>query len=270
VLPATRPPVSVQVKELILGGSEEDIDEAKKQIPSEDPKANLINVSFAPAYFYNGSTSNYGYHNYQSSGPGFGLGMSLWFTPFFGLQSSYFSSVSDGVRDGADVLPTAVQEFSAGIRFRRHFGYSRRSAQLSWGIDYHDYSNRISPDATQSVGSHASGLSLALEGTVPSGNHYSHTFDLAVRPYQHYAELGTAAGAQSGSSPESNAVSLSLGGQWTLDRHNQVYWKAQYSVERDLFTGTASVPDLHTGETPNGVSITNSLAVFYFGFRWGS
>ena len=55
-----------------------------------------------------------------------------------------------------------AQEFSAGIRFRRHFGYTRKSAQLSWGIDYHDATGKISPDATSVVGHKTSGLSLSL------------------------------------------------------------------------------------------------------------
>ena len=262
--------MTVQVRELLLGG-EVDIEEYNARIHPQDPRANMLSISIAPAYFYDGSSSNYSYRNYHSNGPGIGLGMNLWLTPFFGLQSKYFSSVSSGVRDGTagDVVPMDTQEFEAGLRFRRHFGYSRKSAQLSWGLDYHDSGNKISKDATQTMGRKTSGLSLTLEGTLPSSVTYAHLFEVALRPFQHHSEMQTQITAKTGAKSQTNSIHLGLGGQWTLDRNNQVFWKGQYSVERNLFDGTASQPDLH-GNTPNGVSVTNSLLIFYFGFKWGS
>lgn len=265
-----KPPVTVQVKELILGGTDIDIDEAKKAIHPEDPRSNIIGISIAPAYFYNGSSSNFSYRNYHSDGPGLGLGMNLWFTPFFGLNSKYFTSVSSGVKDGANMVSAGTSEFSAGIRFRRHFGYTRKSAQLSWGIDYHDAGAKISTDATSVVGHKTSGLSVSLEGEIPGTTTHSHLFEVAIRPSQHHSENSTGSDARSGTKNESNEVMLSLGGQWTLDRHDQVFWKAQYSVERNLFNGEASKVDPKTGSTPDGVSVTNNLLIFYFGFKWGS
>lgn len=264
------PPVTVQVKELILGGSEEDIDEAKRQIHPEDPRANILNITLAPAYFYTDSSSNYSFRNYHSDGPALGLGMNLWFTPFFGVHSKYFTSVSSGVRDGGNMVPMGTTEFEAGIRFRKHFGFTRKSAQISWGIDYHDAANKISSDSTSYIGRKTSGLSLSIEGVVPTSNQHARTFELAIRPWQHHAELETTATAQSGTKAETNAISLAIGSLYTLDRNNQVFWKGQYSVERNLFNGDASVVDPQTGVTPTGVSVTNSTLIFYFGLKWGS
>jgi hypothetical protein len=265
---AEPPPVTVQVRELILGGSE-DIEEYKSRVHPQDPRANILSFSFAPAYFYNGSSSNYSYRSFHSDGPGLGLGMNLWLTPFFGVQSKYFSSFSSGVRDAGGIVPTDTQEFEAGLRFRRHFGYSRKSAQLSWGIDYRDSSNKISRDAVTLVGRKTSGLSLSIEGVLPTSVTYAHTFEVAIRPWQHHSEPGTSIDVHSGAKNQTNGVHLGLGGQWTLDRHNQVFWKGQYSVERNLFDGPASQADAH-GNTPDGVSVTNSLLIFYFGFKWGA
>lgn len=264
------PPITVQVKELILGGSDEDIDEAKLAIHPEDPRANILGITLAPAYFYTGSSSNYSFRNYHSDGPGLGLGMNLWLTPFFGLQSKYFTSVSSGVRDGDSIVPMNTSEFEAGIRFRKHFGFTRKSAQVSWGIDYHDQARKISTDSTSYIGGKTSGLSLSVEGVIPSNNMVARTFEIAIRPWQHHSELDTTATARSGSKNETNQVSISLGTQYTLDRNNQMFWKTQYSVERNLFDGGATVADPETGATPNGVSVTNSLLIFYFGFKWGS
>jgi hypothetical protein len=267
----TLPPVTEQVRELILGGSADSIEEARKQIHPQDPRANVVSLSIAPAYFYEGSGSEYSFHRYNSNGPGFGLGMNLWLTPFFGLQSKYFSSVSASVRSGAvNSVPLEVQTFDAGVRFRKHFGYSRKAAQLSWGFDYHDRHDKISRDATDLVGSKASGLSLVLEGVVPSSVIYAHTFELGILPHMHHSEQSTGINVRSGDKSETNALSLSLGGTWTLDRTNQIFWRGQYSVERDLFEGSADTVDPHSGQTPSGVSVTESLMIFYFGFRWGS
>lgn len=264
------PPVAEQVKELILGGSEEDIDEAKKQIHPEDPRANILGITLAPAYFYNGSSSNYSFRDYHSEGPGMGLGMNLWFSPFFGIQSKYFTSVSGGVRDGDSSAPMTTSEFEAGLRFRKHFGFTRKSAQIAWGIDYHDLSNKIGNESTGLIGSKTSGLSFSIEGVVPTSNVVARTFEVAIRPWQHHSEMDTGVSAQSGTKNESNQVSLSVGTQYTLDRSNQIFWKAQYSVERNLFNGGASVADPRTSTVPSGVSVTNSLFIFYFGLKWGS
>lgn len=270
---ATEPtqPVTLQMKELILGGSNQDIDDFRKTIHPEDPRANVLGISIAPGYYYNGSSSGYSYRRYHSSGPAIGLGMNLWLTPFFGIQSKFFSSVSASQRSGGiNEVPTDIQTFEAGIRFRKYFGITRKAPQLSWGIDYHDGMNKISKEATTAVGRKSSGLSLALEGEVPTSNIYSHLFQLDIRPRLKHSEMNTAVTARSGTKNQTNSVGLSVGGMWTLDRRNQVFWKTQYLVERNLFDGTASKTDPDTGATPDGVSVTNSLLMFYFGFKWGS
>lgn len=263
-------PVILQVKELLMGGNDQDIDEYRRQIHPEDPRANAISISIAPAYYYNGSSSEYSYRRYTSNGPGLGLGMNLWLTPFFGVQSKFFTSVSGSIRSDGNDVPSEVQTFAYGIRFRKHFGYSRKAPQLSFGIDYYDGHNKISTDATTAVGRDSAGLSFAMEGEIPTSNTYAHIFEVDIRPKMHHTEKATGADARSGDKNETNAVNLSVGGQWTLDRHDQVYWKTQYSVERNLFDGAASKADPQTGLTPDGVSVTNSLFIFYFGFRWGS
>ncbi len=266
-----RPPVTEQVRALILGGSQEEIEEARNQIHPQDPRANVVEISFAPAYFYNDSDSGYSFRDYASHGPGLGLGANLWFTPFFGLQSRFFTSASASVRSGGtNMVPMDVQTFEAGFRFRKHFGFSRKAARMEWGIDYHDSVNKINSEATTVIGRKSSGLSLSLGAVVPTSVTYAHTFQVDMRPRLTHSESNTGVDVKSGSNSETNAISLSVGGEWTLDRRNQVFWKTQYSVERNLFKGEASIMDPHNDTTPDGVSVTNSLLLFYFGFKWGS
>lgn len=268
--PPPPPPVTQQVRDLV-GGTQEDISEARESIHPQDPRANVIDILIAPGYFYNDSNSTYSFRDYTSNGPGLGLGMNLWITPFFGLQSRYFTSVSASVRSGGtNMVPMDIQSFEAGIRFRKHFGYSRKAAHLNWGIDYHDEINKINKEATTIVGRKSQGLSVSLEAVIPSSVGYAHTLQFDIRPRLKHTEMSTSIDAKSGTKAETNAIGIGMGGEWTLDRRNQVFWKGQYSVERNLYKGSANMVDPSTGQTPDGVSTTNSLMMFYLGFKWGS
>lgn len=268
--PAVKPPVTQQVRELV-GGTEEDIIEAKTAIHPQDPRSNVIDIQIAPGYYYNDSSSTYSYRDYTSNGPALGLGMNVWLTPFFGFQSRYFTSVSSSVRSGGtNMIPTEVLAFDAGVRFRKHFGYSRKAAHLNWGLDYHDEMNKINKEATTIIGRKSSGLSVSFEAVMPSSFTYAHTVQVDLRPRMKHTESGTAADVKSGTKSETNAIALSVGGEWTLDRKNRLFWKSQYSVERNLFRGPASDIDPADGQTPDGVAVTNSLMMFYLGFKWGS
>ncbi|NJM10061.1 MAG: hypothetical protein HC883_04010 [Bdellovibrionaceae bacterium] len=241
------------------------------QIHPQDPRSNVLDIQLAPAYYYNGSESTYSYRRYSSHGPGLGLGMNLWFNPFFGVQSRFFTSVSSSVRSGGtNMVPTDIQAFQAGIRFRKHFGYSRKAAHLNWGIDYYDEINKINNEATTIIGRKSSGLGISLEAVSPTSTSYAHTLQVDIRPRMKHSEMSTGVDVRSGNKAETNAIGLAIGGQWMMDRRNQVFWKGQYSVERNLFKGPASQADPNTGQTPDGVSITNSLMMLYFGFKWGS
>lgn len=266
----TPPPVTQQVRDLFLGEQEE-INEYRTKIHSQDPRKNVVQISFAPGYYFNNSQSTYSYRRYNSNGPAMGLGMNLWLTPFFGIHTKYFTNMSSSIRSGGtNMVPTDVQSLEAGIRFRKHFGTSRKSSHLSWGLDYTDAVNKIGKDATTAIGRRSAGLGVALEAVVPVTNGYAHTIQVNAYPRLKHNEITTGATVKSGVKAETNGIGFGLGGQWTLDRHNQVFWKAQYTIERNLFKGAASAVDPHTGATPEGVSVTNTTGVIYFGFSWGS
>jgi len=264
-------PVVAQVRELVLGGSEEEIQEHQKKVHPQDPRANTLRISLAPAYYYNGSQSQYSFRDYNNHGPGFGLGMNLWLTPFFGLQSQFFSSLGASQRsEGINTASSELQDFQIGIRFRKHFGFTRRAPMLAWGFDYTDSKYKISKTALTSVGRRSSGVDLSLEAQIPASVRYSHTLGLDLRPRQKHSELDSGVSLRSGGKNETNAIGLSLGGEWALDRRNQMFWKSQMFVERNLFSGQASMADPSSGQTPTGVAVTNTLLIFYFGFHWGS
>jgi hypothetical protein len=267
----TEKPVTEQFRMLILGGSDEDISDYKKQIHPQDPRTNLLDISLAPGYFYQASQSSYQYRRYNTNGPGLGLGMSLWLTPFFGVQTDWFSSLNASQKGpGGNVVAAELQDFQAGIRFRKHFGYSRRAAFISWGLDFHDATHKVSRDGTNAVGKRTQGFSLGLEAVIPTSVGYAHQFQIDFRPTLTHGELISGNTVRSGTKNETSGVALGVGGQWTLDRRNQLFWRTQLSVERNLFSGQASAPDPSTGQTPQGVSVNNTMLMFQFGFKWGS
>lgn len=266
-----RPPLTTQVKELILGGTEEDISEYRKQIHPQDPRANLVELTLAPVYYYNDSSSRYSFHRFNSHGLGFQVGAHFWLTPFFGIVGSSFSSLAGSVPSGAaNAVLADYQIVDAGFRFRRHFGWSRKAASLRFGVDYHQSEMKIGQDATDLVGTQTKGASLAIEGNIPSSHVYVHTFALELRPRLRQSELVSGANIRSGTKSQTHGLGASVGGQWLLDRQNQIFWKLHHSVEQSLYDGEASSPDPMTGVTPRGVSITNSFTRFSVGFSWGT
>ena len=67
--PLQKPSLGEQMKVLILGGNSEDIEEFKSKIHPDDRRNNIVEISMAPSYFCNGSTSNYSIRNFTSQGP---------------------------------------------------------------------------------------------------------------------------------------------------------------------------------------------------------
>lgn len=265
--------VGEKVQDIILGGTQEEVDDYRKILHPFDTRLNLFELSIAPVYIYNNSGSSYWFHNYYTSGPGISLNAITWFSPFFGLQTSYLSSMSTGLRAdpaGTKTLKVDHQWFDSGFRFRKFFGISRKSSQLTFGIDYADYQLKVPSDAAARVGVKTSGIKLSLEGVIPSSNTFSWTLGTYIVPRSKYAEKATALDLKSGNAADSNQIGASLGGRYTFDRFNQVYWKVSHSVEKTMFDGTANTTDPLTGTTPEGVNITNSVTIFSFGYIWGN
>ncbi len=265
--------VGEKVQDIILGGTQEEVDDYRKILHPYDTRLNLFELSIAPTYIYNNSGSSYWFHNYYTSGPGISISAVTWFSPFFGLQTSYLSSMSTGLRadtTGSKNLKIDHQWFESGLRFRKFFGISRKSSQLTFGIDYADYQLKVPSDATQRVSSKTSGVKLSIETSIPSSNTVSWTLGMHLMPRAKYAEKSTALDLKSGTSSETNGIGASVGGRYTFDRFNQIYWKLTHSVEKTMFSGTANTTDPLTSVTPEGVSITNSFTIFSFGYIWGN
>jgi len=241
---------------------------------SEQPqRMNVLDLSFAPGFLYNSSESAFAYRNYTSSSPILHVEANAWLKPTFSLHGSYTSTLSGHVNDssGGGRNVSATQEwFLAGIRSRKIFGSEKYSATLTFGIDYFDYQFRVPADAVSRGGLHTTGVQLMLEAEIPANRTRSWIIGVSLAPKLKHAESATTVDFKSGGSVDANAVGLTTGNRIQLERNDSIFWRVSHTVEKNLFSGAASVADPHTGSTPKGVAVLNSFTMIQIGYTWGN
>ena len=65
------------------------------------------------------------------------------------------------------------------------------------------------------------------------------------------------------------AIGASLERLWRFDSSNALFIRLEHKIERDLFTGSATLADPIGGATPNGVAATVGTTLIQFGYNWG-
>lgn len=267
-LPAP-PPLS----QVLMGGTGEEIDHYRQVLNQDDRRLNLLEVSFAPAFIYNDSQSPYAYRDYTTAGPGFHADARVWFSPFFAVQGSYSATLSGHVSDSFTSTRSVAathQWVKAGIRSRRFLSASRSSPSLSLGIDYYEYQMRIPQSALSRGKIRTTGPQLTLEGDWPTSNRYSWLLGVSLLPKARHKESATSLDLRSGANTDTNGVGFSLGGRLQHDRSGAMFFRLSHTIEKNLYSGTAGLPDPITGTTPNGVPILNSFTIFQIGYTWGN
>jgi hypothetical protein len=266
-----KPSIGDQFKFLILGGSDNDIEDFKKQISPLDRRNNKLEIELAPAYFYNDSSSTFSPRRFSVSGPGLDANANVWLSPFFGLRVGYFSSFNSTVGSSGTKQNVSAdyQNTEFGVRFRKHFGVYRKAPSITWGLDYFQDSMKVPGETSDRVSTSSSGLSLSMQADLPQTNFYSHILGVEIRPKLVHTETSLS-DLKSGTGNDSNALGAWVGGNFLFDRRNQVFWKLQGTVEQNTFEGQGPVVDPKTGIAPNGVTVTNTMTMFTLGYRWGN
>lgn len=234
---------------------------------------NLIELSFAPGYLYSDSSSEYFYRRYSMAAPMLSVEANVWLSQRFGLNGSYASTLSGHVNDslsGQKNVPATHEWFTAGMRFREFFGHESAADSISIGLDYYDYRFRVPSDASYREKLSSVGVRVSLEGELAVSPHRSWLLGVSFVPKLRQLEEATNTDAKSGGSVDANALSLSVGGRIQLDRKSGLFWKLSHSVEKDLYSGEASLADPQTAVKPSGVSVINSITLFLFGYTWGN
>lgn len=270
VVAPTRPSLTEQVKVLLLG-KEDDIESFQKQIHPSDRRNNLLDIAVAPTFVYGSSMSNYSFRNFTFQSPGLDANAHVWLTPFFGIQGHYVSTFGAHIKSPQlqQMVALKYEDMEFGLRFRKHFGVTRKSSSLTWGLDFVQYKESLAADTVDRVSTQTSGLALNLQADLPMSLGYSTFLGVELQPRMVHSEISDA-NIHSGGKNDTNTIGAWIGGDIIFDRQRQMFWKLHERIEQNVFDGNASMLDPVTGVTPNGVSTTNSTTLFSIGYRWGS
>ena len=266
---APEPPIT----EVILGGTEDEIEMYKELLNPEDRRHNLMELSIAPMFIYNTSKSPYLYRDYSTAGPGVAGDARVWFSPFFGVQASYMATLSGTVSDSfsaAEYVTASQTWLRAGIRSRSFLTTGRNSPSLTWGLDFYEYIFRVPKDADNRARLRTNGASITLDGEWPTSGRHSWLLGLSFLPKAAHKEFDTNLSLKTGQSVETNGVGISVGTRVQYDRSSAMFIRISHQLEKHVFGGAANLPDPRTGTAPNGVPVLNSFTILQVGYTWGN
>lgn len=263
----------IENETFLLPGTDSDkIQAYVEQIHPDDVRLNRAELNIASGLIMNDARSNYSYRQYSTSSPHITFKGTFWLSPFMSLYGSYLNSVgSDMTANPANnskiVAQHELTEF--GLDLRKHYGLSRKSNSLSYGIFFSEYKLTVPGDSQYRVKLRSSGIGFKVGARLPVSPNYSWTIGGQLVPRVQTIETATALNLSSGSLGESSRFGINFGGEIKLTRFNQIYWILDGIVEKNQFNGQASVSDPETGVAPRGVGVDNRFLILSFGYRWG-
>lgn len=268
---AEEPGIRTQAESLFNDGAQKVYEFYKEQIHEDDIRNNRLEIEVTPTAVYNDSSSNYSFREYQSFFNALKVRSNVWLTPLIGVSGQVlfsFAADVDSVTDNSRVS-TKYEFMDVGLNFRKFFGMSRKSNSLEFSLLYNE--NKMSPssDNMSRPKLSSTGFGVGLKARLPTSFSYAWVIGGSFFPRLQHDESETGIDVNSGSMEESARIGLDLGGEWKFDRESQVVWNLGISSERNVFDGTANLPDPSTGSAPSNISVTNSLYMFSLGYRWG-
>lgn len=267
------PTITQQAQSIFSADPERVLDFYQSQFDESDPRRNKIEISFAPSYVTNDSSSNYSYRDYRSVFTGMNLGANVWLTPAVGIGGNFmFSLGADTSGDAvSDTRSPARYEFlDAGLKFRQFFGFSQTSKSLEFDVLYSDYKFNVDSDDAYRAKLKTTGLGLKMTLRLPSSNDVAWLIGGSFYPRLQHTEQKAGADIGSGSNTENVRMGVQLGSEIKLSRDSQIFYEASATSEKNLFDGTAKSVDPAMGLTPKNVSVTNTFYMFSLGYRWGN
>lgn len=260
------------MRELILGGSQESIQEYKALLHPYDLRQNLVEIGASAGMFYQNSGSNYWYRRYYSFSPVITAETAFWLTPFLGFKGEFSTSLASEINGdpaGTRKIPADHQWWSGGIRFRKSFGLDRRSPHLLIGLDFNESRMTVPANDPDRIRVRTSGLAISAGLQRPSSQ--THVWDFGVRllPRADQQEGKTASAVRSGQKQQTYSVGIWIGSRFLLDRKNQYFWQVSHCLDKSLYDGQANQVDPISGIQPSGVQVTLGTTLFRLGYTWG-
>ncbi len=267
------PTITQQAQSIFSADPERALDFYQSQFDVSDSRRNKIEISFAPSYVTNDSSSNYSYRYYRSVFTGMNLGANVWLTPAVGLGGNFMFSL--GADTSGDAVsgtrsPARYEFLDTGLKFRQFFGFSQISKSLEFNVLYSDYKFNVDSDNTYRTKLKTTGLGVKMTLRLPSSNDVAWLIGGSFYPRLQHTEQKAGADIGSGNSTENVRMGVQLGSEIRLSRESQIFYEAAVTSEKNLFDGAAKAVDPATGLIPKNVSVTNTFYMFSLGYRWGN
>jgi hypothetical protein len=239
--------------------------------PMDPRRTTMLELSLAPGYLYNDSDSSFTNRNYSVNSPVLSVDANVWFSESFGVHTGFLGTSNAHVSDSLDHqrnVSATEQWFWAGVRTRKFFGVSALAPSLIFGLDYREFQFRVPSDSQLRAKLTTTGPVLSLETELPSSALTSWTLGVTYAPKLRHKEVSNDVDFKSGDSLSASSFGVSLGSRYRFDRSHAMFWKLSQSVEKNVFSGDTSVPDLESGVTQHGVNVTNTTTLFQLGYTW--
>lgn len=232
----------------------------------KSPSRRLLEISLGSIYFYRDSDAAYSLRRSTLAAPGYGVDAKVWLSPEFAIGGRHDSTLGGNITGSSGDLATNLSDTAFGVYLKRSFSKSN----LIFGFEFVESNFDVSDSATDKLKSKSTGFRLAIEGEFAHSEKGAWVFGFSASPKLQHEEGATATHAQSGKGVSAYAVGASLERRWKFDDSNALFVRVQHRVERDLFTGAATVADPVGGATPDGVSVTVGTTLIQFGYNWGN
>ncbi len=224
----------------------------------------ILEVSIATAYLYENAESNYSYRQATMGGPAYVASARAWLFSEFAVGGRFLSTLGGQVADRGQAKSAGRTEIVYGVYLRKKFAESN----LIFAAEYVDSEFKVSSDVVSKLKTRSSGVRVSIESEFQSQSS-SWSLGFSVMPKLQHEEISAATEVRSGTSVNAYSVGASITRSWKFNTSNAVFVKLEHRLERDLFTGSATLPDPIGGATPNGVAATVGTTLIQFGYGWG-
>ncbi len=244
----------------------------RSPLGEDDIRKNQMEIQVSPTFVYNGSTANYSYRNYNSFFSALDLSSNVWMTPTLGLHGRILFSLGASVAGDSSTtskVPVKYEDIDLAFKFRKYFNSSKDSQSVDIALVYSE--NKFSPPSDNLYRPKliSSGLGVRITSRIPSGNNFAWIYGGLFYPRLQHQEEKVGLKISSGSNTENARLGLNFGSELKLSRGSQIIYDLALTSERNAFDGAANPIDPETQKAPSNVSVTNSLVMFSFGYRWG-
>ncbi len=244
---------------------------AAAKVSIDDRRRTMLEISIAPGYLYSESKSTFAPRNYFLNAPVMNIDARVWVSSGFGLHTSFLGSLNGSISDSLDNTKNASasdQWFSVGAQSRHFFGVGSLAPMLRLGLDYREFQFRVPSDSIFRNKLATSGLFLLLDAEVPTSGFGSWAFGGEFGPKLRHSETSAATEFRTGDEAQTTSVGVHVGARYRFDSTQSVFWKVSYGVEKNLFSGSTSIPDPIAGARQTNVSVTSTFTLFQLGYTW--